>query len=325
MRAIRPSIVLVTMPTRLKMLRRRYGTVAQAAFVLRQAHAHQGVSGDEAVGEAGFAEYQREDAAFQSVIEHAHKKITETFDLPLTAIERDFLPTFNFAGCAVVIVIGQDGLVANVAKYVRDTPIIGVNPDPSRIDGVLLPFSPSEVLAAVRAVISRRFRHRPVTLAEATLNDGERLLAFNDLFIGCSSHASARYVLGALGGSEPQSSSGILVSTGAGSTGWLSSVFNMNQALTKLLGGNVPAPPRAQWEDRKLFWAVREPFISRHSQASLVAGIVEEGHELIVESLMPSAGVIFSDGIENDFLAFNSGTIARIGVSRQIARLVVPG
>jgi hypothetical protein len=37
---------------------------------------------------------------------------------------------------------------------------------------------------------------------------------------------------------------------------------------------------------------------------------------------MPQAGVIFSDGLESDFLEFNSGTIARIGVSPQRANLV---
>ncbi len=66
------------------------------------------------------------------------------------------------------------------------------------------------------------------------------------------------------------------------------------------------------------------PFVSRHSKANLVAGMLDEGEQLVVESLMPSGGVIFSDGIESDFLVFSSGTIARIGVSDQVATLVVP-
>jgi hypothetical protein len=51
-------------------------------------------------------------------------------------------------------------------------------------------------------------------------------------------------------------------------------------------------------------------------------GVMSEGVQLVVESLMPSGGVIFSDGVEADFLEFNSGTIARVGVSAQRARLV---
>jgi hypothetical protein len=68
---------------------------------------------------------------------------------------------------------------------------------------------------------------------------------------------------------------------------------------------------------------VREPFLSRHSQAAIVAGLLQSGEELLLESLMPSGGVIFSDGMEADFLQFNSGAIAHIRAAEQRARLVV--
>ena len=332
---VRPTLVIVTMSTRLKKLKARYGTVAQAAFILRQAQAHKEVAApaahaalrsrnrSTAAPEAEFAEYEREDSAFQTAVEQIRRDIEE-LDLPVTVIDREFIPNFDFGGCETVIVIGQDGLVANVAKYVGDVPIVGVNPDPRKIDGVLLPFQVDQARRAVKNVLDKRFRHRTVTLAEVNLNDGQRLLAFNDFFVGSQSHVSARYVLEVSGASEPQSSSGILISTGAGSTGWLSSVFNMTSGIARLLGHDMQDRLRLNWEERRLLWAVREPFISRHSQANLVAGMVDEGQQLTVESLMPSGGVIFSDGIESDFLTFTSGTIARIGVSQQKAKLVVP-
>ena len=59
---------------------------------------------------------------------------------PVRSIDRTFLPNFDFGRCVLVVVVGPDGLVANTAKYVGDLPIIGVNPDPRRNDGVLLPF-----------------------------------------------------------------------------------------------------------------------------------------------------------------------------------------
>lgn len=333
----RPTIAIVTMPTRLKKLRMRWGTVGQAAFMIRQAHAHQSAGGlnvdrSRATGDpaakgsapldADFAEYQREDAAFQSAVDQVRDDL-EALDLPVTVIDREFIPNFDFGGCASVVVIGQDGLVANVAKYVGGVPIVGVNPDPRKIDGVLLPFHAADAQAAVRRVIDGRYRHRAVTLAEVNLNDGQRLLAFNDFFVGAQTHVSARYVIEVDGHSEPQSSSGILVSTGAGSSGWLSSVFNMTSGVAKLLGHDVEDRLRLDWEDRRLLWAVREPFVSRHSKASLVAGVLDQGQHVRVESLMPASGVIFSDGIESDFLTFASGTIARIGVSEQAAKLVV--
>jgi hypothetical protein len=162
-----------------------------------------------------------------------------------------------------------------------------------------------------------------VTLAEVNLNDGQRMLAFNDFFVGAASHISARYTIRVGDGAEPHSSSGVLVSTGAGSTGWMSSVFNMTAGVARLLGDEVEERIKLDWEDRRLLWAVREPFVSKASRATLVAGVLDDGAEVVLESLMPSGGVIFSDGIESDFLAFNTGTIATIRASKQRARLVV--
>jgi hypothetical protein len=239
-------------------------------------------------------------------------------------VDRNFLPNFDFLRCLAVVVIGQDGLVANTAKYVGNRPIIGVNPDPTRNDGVLLPFEVLEARKAVLRAIDDKADTRDVTLAEVNTNDGQRMLAFNDFFVGASSHVSARYTLEAGGRSEPQSSSGILISTGAGSTGWLSSLFNMNDGFSRAFGSGGAKRVQLDWEDRRLVWAVREPFRSQHSGADLVAGVLERDEELVIGSQMPSRGVIFTDGVEDDFLEFSSGTIARFSVASQCARLVVP-
>jgi hypothetical protein len=232
------------------------------------------------------------------------------------------LHTYTFGERDVVITVGQDGLVANTAKYVGAQPIIAVNPDPERIDGVLIPFTIDAARKTVEATLAGKFRARPITLAEASLADGQKLLAFNDLFIGAASHVSARYRIHAHGVVEAQSSSGVLVSTGAGSTGWLSSVFNMAAGVTRFAGGQPGQPMRMEWEDPRLLFAIREPFVSRHSAASVVAGWIEERDQIVIESTMPSGGVIFSDGIENDFLRFDSGAIASIHPAAVRAQLV---
>jgi hypothetical protein len=160
-------------------------------------------------------------------------------------------------------------------------------------------------------------------LAEACLNDGQRLLAFNDLFLGAQTHVSARYRIRWAKSEEPQSSSGVVVSTGAGSTGWVSSVFNMASGVAALAGGHPVKPMRLDWEDRRLLFVVREPFISRHSKASIVAGIVGHQQALELDSLMPSGGIIFSDGVEADFLQFNSGSSVIVRAAAETAQLVV--
>ena len=164
---------------------------------------------------------------------------------------------------------------------------------------------------------------RAVTLAEIALDDGQRLLAFNDLFVGTQDARLCPLSHQVRGAAEAQSSSGVLISTGAGSTGWMSSVFNMAAGVTRLAGGRGVSGMQFEWEDPRLIFAVREPFSSRHSRATIVAGIVDKGEEVVLESLMPSGGVIFSDGIESDYLEFSAGAVGRVRAAAQHAMLVV--
>jgi hypothetical protein len=97
----------------------------------------------------------------------------------------------------------------------------------------------------------------------------------------------------------------------------------MAAGVSRFCGGPPLTPVRIPWGDRRLLFVVREPFVSRHSQAGIVAGILQTGEELTIESRMPSYGVIFSDGMESDFLEFNSGAIAHVRAAQQSARLVV--
>ncbi len=302
------KVVLVTRKTRLAELIERFNTLAQAKFYIEHAGRN-------------FQEYQLEDEAYRQSADVVRRAIE--FGLKVQEIDRGLVPTYTFLPEDLVVTLGQDGLVANTAKYVGKQPLVAVNPDPERFDGILLPFLPGQTGRALEEVISGKYRIRSVTLAEARLSDGQRLLAFNDLFLGAQTHVSARYRIRWAKAEEPQSSSGVLVSTGAGSTGWVSSVFNMASGVAALAGGHTVKPMRLDWEDRRLLFVVREPFISRHSKAGIVAGIVEQKQALELESLMPSGGVIFSDGVEADFLQFNSGSSVIVRAAAETAQLVV--
>jgi NAD kinase len=326
------KIVIVTRSTQLAALRRRYNTRSQARFQIVSAKKRelaregQPSSADlDELAEASFDEVDRAAEQYDRSVQQIRRDLDfDEFDLPVQVIDRGFLPNFVFGPRDVVVTVGQDGLVANTAKYAIGLPIVAVNPDPQRIDGILLPFRTEQARAAVRLVLHGKANLREVTMAEAVLDDGQRLLAFNELFIGVNSHVSARYRLTVAGTSELQSSSGLIVSTGAGSTGWLSSVFNMAAGVARLAGGGTAMQPvRFAWEDPRLVYVVREPFVSKASGMRLVAGIVEPGRELAIESEMASNGVIFSDGVERDFLEFNAGVTARVRIAPTKARLVV--
>ncbi|HEY9789761.1 MAG TPA: hypothetical protein V6D22_05145 [Candidatus Obscuribacterales bacterium] len=304
------KIVIVTRKTRLQELIERFNTRGQAKFYIE----HSG---------GNFSDYAQEDDSYNRALDGIRRSLN--FGLKIQFIDRSFLPTYLFTNTDLIIALGQDGLVANTAKYVGEQPILGVNPDPMRYDGVLVPLQVIDCKHQVDLVLNDKATFAPVTLAQAELNDGQKLLAFNDMFIGVSSHVSARYQLSFDGKSEPQSSSGIIVATGAGSTGWLSSVFNMVGSLNHFFGAAENPRLKLDWDAQSLMFVVREPFVSKHSAASVVTGMIDGNTTLILESRMPSGGIIFSDGVESDFLTFNSGSIATIGVADKQARLVVPG
>ena len=81
-------------------------------------------------------------------------------------------------------------------------------------------------------------------------------------------------------------------------------------------------PTEFAWDADYLFFTVREPFPTKTTGATLVFGRVTAETPLQLESRMAENGVIFSDGIENDFLEFNSGTQAVIGLAERQGLLV---
>lgn len=308
------KIVVVTRKTRLEELIERFNSREQARFYIE----HMG---------ADFSTYEQEHDTYQQAVGELRRRLASFSGLKTHFIERSFLPNFLFGEKDIVVTIGPDGLVVNTAKYLYEQPVVAVNPDPARVDGVLLPFRVEQTPQVVATLLNGRSHVRTITMAEAVLNDGQTLLAFNDLFIGVRTHVSARYSLTFGRQTERHSSSGVIVSTGAGSTGWLSSMFHMAAGIAHFAtGANVgldPARFRFDWEEPRLMFVVREPFVSRMSQAGLVAGVLSAGEELVIESHIPDQGLIFSDGIETDYLAFNSGAIARIRVAGRKTRLVV--
>lgn len=304
------KVILVTRRTRLEELVTRYHSIAQARFYIE----HLG---------ADFSDYVNEHEAYSA----ARQLVTSALESHgrHQVIDRAFLPNFVFAADDVVVALGQDGLVANTIKYLDGQPVIGLNPDPHRWDGILLPFEPRDLASILPDVLRNRRDHKAVTMAEATLSDGQRLLAVNDLFAGPKSHTSARYEIASGDRREFQSSSGLIVATGLGSTAWIKSIVTGSLAVAAEFAR--VAPPHqyepSPWDAPFLQYAVREPFPSRSSQATLVFGRIKSGSALRLRSHMPENGVIFSDGIETDYVAFNSGVEATIAVAAQQGRIIV--
>lgn len=325
------KIILVTRPTRLTELKRRFATRAQAKFYV----SHLGQD---------FSDYDREEGEYANSVTLAEQSLAALGRVQV--IDRSFLQNFAFGPKDVIVVLGQDGLVANTVKYLDGQPVIGVNPDPARWDGQLLPFQVRDLDKVLREVFAGERPTKAVTMAKATLNTGETMYAVNDIFIGPRTHISARYNICVGGRAENHSSSGVIVSTGVGATGWLKSLLAGAAGIVQNAGSGaarqiqtepllkakaVTQKPRKAlaphsefpWDANYLCFTVREPFPSKTTSATIVFGRVTARDPLVLVSQMPEHGVIFSDGIESDFLEFRSGTRATITTAEKHGCLVV--
>jgi NAD kinase len=304
------KIVMVVRRTRLDDLIARFNTEDQARFYVE----HLG---------ADFLDYQAEDRTYKRAIRDAENLLSRHGRVQV--VDRTFVPNFIFGPKDTVVAIGQDGLVANTLKYLNGQLLIGVNPDTQRWEGVLLPFTVEDLDVITPEVFAHTRPVSDVTMAEAKLNTGETLCAVNDLFIGPRSHTSARYMIRIGDKMEYQSSSGIIVSTGLGSTGWLRSILTGATGVASSLSGRslkINENQAIEWDADYLYFSVREPWPSNTSSAEITFGKVTRAQPLVLVSQMPETGVIFSDGIESDFLQFNSGTEATVSVAERKGHLV---
>lgn len=297
-----PRAVLVHRRTELDELVDRHGTRQQAAFFLKS----RGRSLEEVEA--------RHDA------QHSAMRLAASaipLDWRRGQVERSDLARFLFGPEDVVVAVGQDGLVANVAKYLSGQPVVGINPEPSRNPGVLVAHPPDatagllHALAAAEADQPVPVRYQARVMVDAGVDDGQALRALNEVYVGHPTHQSARYrIETAAGQVERHSSSGMLVGTGTGATGWCRSAWLQRRSRLRL-----PEP-----EEGRLCWFAREAWPSPATGTDHTEGLVEEGQELVI--VAESDLVIFGDGIESDALSLTWGQRAVLSVSNQRLRLL---
>lgn len=292
-----PRVVVVTRPSELDALRARHGTRDQARFHLERR------------GQK-LADLEQRHARLEAALQAVSQAIP--VDWRRIRVSRPDLARFVFEPRDLVVAVGQDGLVANAAKYLAGQLVLGVNPDPAAYDGVLVPHPPGAAARLLAAMAAGRAEVEPRTLAEARLDDGQRLLALNEIFAGHRSHQSARYRLAFSGEEERHSSSGVIVATGTGATGWARSINGERARKLRLPAATDPA----------LAFLVREPFPSIATGTRLDGGLVAAGEAVELVSEMNEGGVLFGDGVEDDRLEFLYGSRVRVGVAEEQLRLV---
>ncbi len=292
-----PRVVVITRQTEYQSLLAHHATRGQAEFFLSSRR--QSIAEPEAC-------HQRFEQALHQIMRVIPSEWRRN------RVMRDELDRFLFEPEDLVIAVGQDGLVANVAKYLDGQPVIGVNPDESSFDGILVPFSATQVGAILIPALHGDIDMQRRTMAMALMDDGQKLLALNEIFLGHQSHQSARYRIKCQSREERHSSSGIIVATGTGATGWARSIHRERHDQIEL--------PVAE-EDTLAFY-VREAFPSIATGTSLTSGLLQNDEQLRVRSEMNDGGVVFGDGIEADYLEFNWGKSVELGIADTTLNLV---
>jgi NAD kinase len=315
MQRIERKFVFVTRRTRLEEVIARNSTRSQARFRVTMA------GGD-------WSDLEDENTNYERTLHALRTRLGEL--ARVVSIERQYLPTHVFGPQDVIVCVGQDGLVANCLKYTNGQYVMGINPDPVRFDGILLGWhgrNIDQIVADAERALDSKILARNVSMAEARLSDNQVLRAVNDLFIGLRDHGSSRYQIVQGDRRERQSSSGVIVATGLGSTGWLKSIITTAASVSAFLGGTAAPSGRTvklDWDSRQLVYSVREAFPSKWTQTGIVFGKITADNPLIIESENPENSIIFSDGIQKDALEFNAPLKAEITLSSVTGRIAWP-
>jgi NAD+ kinase len=185
----------------------------------------------------------------------------------------------------LVVTVGGDGTVLHASHAIARTPVLAVNSAPDSSVGFFTCTDAAKFGDKLDEVLAGELK--PVRLSRMEVRVNGKVVtdrALNDvLFCHDCPASTTRYVLACNGLSESQLSSGVWVSTAAGST-----------AAVKSAGGKT-----LPMGSRRLQFKVREPIpqgrASAQSMPTVTHGFVQDGEALTLTSRTDRAG-LYVDG-----------------------------
>ena len=181
----------------------------------------------------------------------------------------------------LVISVGGDGTVLELSHGLRQTPILGINSDPEASVGYFCAGGADHVEELIARTLDEQWQPLKLRRFALTINETERTVpALNDVLV-CHANPAAlsSYILRLDDHEESQRSSGLWLSTPAGSTGAIRSA------------GGLVLPIKSQ----NLQFLVREPYPPRQGSYRLLKGIRPMDTTLEITSKMMD-GRVFLDG-----------------------------
>lgn len=205
----------------------------------------------------------------------------------------------RLAAVDLVLTVGGDGTALAASHYVRGGAMLGVNSAPDDSVGHFCHATRSDFARKLDDILHARWR--PVRLARLAVAFDDAMLpefALNDVLIAhnCPA-ATTRYLIQVGAVEEEQRSSGVWISTAAGSTAGIRSA-----------GGRV-----MPLQSRRVQFLVRELYREPGRTYQLTRGFVAPQENIVIASKMPQ-GRLYIDGARTAY-AFPFGTRAAIGTA----------
>ncbi|MFW5830519.1 MAG: NAD(+)/NADH kinase, partial [Planctomycetota bacterium] len=172
----------------------------------------------------------------------------------------------------LVVTVGGDGTVLAVASLLKEIPVIAVNSDPERSVGHFTRCLADDFARLLAGWRDNQYQVQPLPRLELCLNEQpQRHLILNDCLVtNCNPAAMTRYRICWDDTEEQQASSGVWVSTAAGSTAAIHSA------------GAEPVPA----DQDALLFQVREPY-EGHRPVRLRGGRALPPRPLTLTAAMP--------------------------------------
>ena len=262
----------------------------------------------------------------------------------LSIIRGDAIPKTLIMPNTLVIALGGDNYFQYVSHFLENQPLVGINSDPENSDGALTYFTAESFVDFIPKLESGKFNTEEWTRLQASLNDKKiPTLATSEIYIGAyKSTDMSRYILelrkgsrGRVRESEEQKSSGLVVSTKAGETGWYdaASRYATNRSMRSLessvfytdimLGRVHNIHPVEDPQFRSAYFIAREPFVSSPEQRlKNYHGYIREKETIHLTWLAHGKGLVSIDA--RDEYEITRGDIVEIKISNTPLRVVTP-
>ena len=236
------------------------------------------------------------------------KKTLKKHEIKYKIRKREKLKEKFFENRDLILAVGGDGtfLIASHGVLSK-VPMLGINSDPSSKEGFFMNANKNDFEKKLKRIINNDFKIKKFHRLEAHIGK-KRIpdLALNEYYVASEKpYHTARYYLTVRGKKERQKSSGVLVSTAAGSYAWVKSA-----------GGKELPLYSDNFE-----YIIREPYCGKTAaKCRLFNDILKKDEKIVIEFELGN-GIIIADSTATEH-KFKSGDKVMIKLSKKPLHII---